>query len=92
MRIIFLIIWFIISRYLRWRDKGIKSTIKDGAIDLSSKKFNNIQKTKLNIESQLDDRIDENRLDRDAPGVNRNIQKRLDNENKIYNRAYDSLI
>ena len=72
--------------------EGIKSTIKDGAIDLSSKKFNNIQKTKLNIESQLDDRIDENRLNRDAPGVNRNIQTRLDNENKIYNRAYDSLI
>lgn len=72
--------------------EGIKSTIKDGAIDLSSKKFNNIQKTKLNIESQLDDRIDENRSNRDAPGVNRNIQTRLDNENKIYNRAYDSLI
>lgn len=71
---------------------GIKSTIKDGAIDLSSKKFSNIQKTKLNIESQLDDRIDENRLNRDAPGISKDIQTRIDNENKIYNRAYDSLI
>lgn len=71
---------------------GIKSTIKDGAIDLSNKKFSNIQKTKLNIESQLDDRIDENRLNRDAPGISKDIQTRIDNENKIYNRAYDSLI
>lgn len=71
---------------------GIKSTIKDGAIDLSSKKFSNIQKTKLNIESQLDDRIDENRSNRDAPGISKDIQIRIDNENKIYNRAYDSLI
>lgn len=71
---------------------GIKSTIKDGAIDLSSKKFSNIQKTKLNIESQLDDRIDENRSNRDAPGISKDIQTRIDNENKIYNRAYDSLI
>lgn len=71
---------------------GIKSTIKDGAIDLSSKKFSNIQKTKLNIESQLDDRIDENRSNRDAPEISKDIQTRIDNENKIYNRAYDSLI
>lgn len=71
---------------------GIKSTIKDGAIDLSSKKFSNIQKTKLNIESQLDDRIDENRSNRDTPGISKDIQTRIDNENKIYNRAYDSLI
>lgn len=71
---------------------GIKSTITDGAIDLSSKKFSNIQKTKLNIESQLDDRIDENRSNRDTPGISKDIQTRIDNENKIYNRAYDSLI
>lgn len=72
--------------------EGIKSTIKDGAIDLSNKKFSNIQKTKLNIESQLDDRIDENRSNRDVPGISKDIQTRIDNENKIYNRAYDSLI
>lgn len=72
--------------------EGIKSTIKDGAIDLSNKKFSNIQRTKLNIESQLDDRIDENRSNRDALGISKDIQTRIDNENKIYNRAYDSLI
>lgn len=72
--------------------EGIKSTIKDGAVDLSNKKFSDIQKTKLNIESQLDDRIDENRLNRDAPGISKDIQTRINNENKIYNRAYDSLI
>lgn len=72
--------------------EGIKSTIKDGAVDLSNKKFSDIQKTKLNIESQLDDRIDENRLNRDAPGISKDIQTRINNKNKIYNRAYDSLI
>lgn len=72
--------------------EGIKSTIKDGAIDLSNKKFSNIQRTKLNIESQLDNRIDENRSNRDALGISKDIQTRIDNENKIYNRAYDSLI
>lgn len=72
--------------------EGIKSTIKDGAVDLSNKKFSDIQKTKLNIESQLDDRIDENRLNRDTPGISKDIQTRINNENKIYNRAYDSLI
>lgn len=72
--------------------EGIKSTIKDGAVDLSDKKFNTIRRTKSNIENQLDDRIDENRLNRNASDISREEQTRIDNENKIYNRAYDSLI
>lgn len=71
---------------------GIKSTINDGALDLSDKKFNRVNTRRAAVEAHFDTQIDENRLNRMAEGASPELKAQLDQETEIYNRAYDSII